>query len=135
MDAHRQDVLSPCARPVKAHLSVDDNAVGTAPQQPDRRAIAVTHQPLRPKGATHDHNGHTHPRADAPRSFADGQTSPDRYPDDLEVRSFAEGEADPAGYPDDDRVGTFARGSSQPAAYPTDLYEGTFAEEDGRFID
>ena len=62
----------------------------------------------------------THTREQMHRgSFADGQTSPDRYPDNLEVRSFAEGEADPAGYPEDDRVGTFALGQrGQPRTPP-----------------
>jgi hypothetical protein len=62
-------------------------------------------------------------------TFADGEASPDLYPDDDRVGGLAGGQADPTAYADDDHVGSFAEGEADPAVYRADLEEGRFDGE------
>ena len=64
-------------------------------------------------------------------SFADGQTSPDRYPDDLEAS--CRGRGDRRRYPDDDRAGASREARRDRPRTPSIDRSGR-AEEDGRFI-
>jgi len=61
-------------------------------------------------------------------SFADGETSPDLYPDQRHIGTFAGNQSDPETYSGEDHEGTFAEGQARPDEYARHDHEGTFAE-------
>jgi hypothetical protein len=63
-------------------------------------------------------------------TFAEGESNPGQYPDELEVGSFAEGEETQPDAAEKEHRGTFAEGESHPELHPKELHVGRFGESD-----
>ncbi len=61
-------------------------------------------------------------------TFAEGESDPKAYPDELKVGTFAEGEERLPDSPEKEHRGTFAEGESDPERYPDERHVGRFGE-------